>query len=175
MKRTIIDDKCIYTTDLPSIGWNFYNEDYLPFCEANGIEPGSEDSAEYYEWLMEETRIEWEDFRNNLQDSEWNNNKCMILGSLGLWDGRHTIEGVVCDSLLEAIEKCIEKMNDWDIVLNDGHLEITTYHHDGTNCFEIHLLSKRGEEEIEGPKYTWEGDKYEPKGWWFKNINGDIF
>ena len=47
-------------------------------------------------------------------------------------------------------------------------------HHDGTNCFEIHLLSKKGIREANRPIYEWKKD-YEPKRWWFKNIYGWLY
>ena len=99
----------------------------------------------------------------------------MITGSLGLWNGRPTIAPVLCNNLVEAIEKCFGSCDDLEVNLENGHLEVLAKHHDGTNCFEIHILSKKGLREVERPKYTWCGEEYEPKPYWFKNIYGYLF
>ncbi len=161
----------LFTTD-PS--WEY--EDYLDYCEEMEIEPVPEDSHEYWEFLQRQTENDWGDLEANLECSGANAQPCMIIGSAGLWDGRHEIIPVLCDTIWGAIEKCVSGNYDkeFDIDLNEGHIDITVHHHDGTNCYEIWLLSERGKTEVARPIYQWEKD-YDPKRWWFKLIRGYLF
>ena len=99
----------------------------------------------------------------------------MITGSLGLWNGHPTIVPVLCNDIMEAIERCLDCncQIEFEIILEDGHVEVQVHHHDGTNCFEIWLLSKKGLKEIERPKYEYED--YNPNRTWFKNIYGWLY
>lgn len=60
----------------------------------------------------------------------------IIKGSLGLWNGRHTIIPTKAIGF-EAIRKCLNESDDCEIIDNDGRLIILAYHHDGVNEFEI--------------------------------------
>ena len=151
-------------------------EDYCEYCEDNGIEPKGEDSDSYWDYVSDMRDIDLDCFKDNMEYSKFKGQPCMITGSLGLWHGNPTIVPVLCDDIMEAIEKCLNNnfAFEYDIVLNDGHIDVNIHHHDGTNCFEIHLLSKKGQREAERPIYKWEKD-YEPKRFWFKNIYGYLF
>jgi NAD-dependent DNA ligase len=74
------------------------------------------------------------------------------------------------------IEKCLDNnfAFEYEVKLQDGHIEVNVTHHDGTNCFEIYLLSKKGIKESSRPIYEWEKD-YEPKPYWFKKIWGYLY
>jgi hypothetical protein len=102
------------------------------------------DSEEYYELYTDACTMNFEDFMSNLKYSN-NNQPCVIIGSLGLWNGKHTIYPVVMDNVVDAIYKCLG--NDaitMDIYKVNGYLEVNIYHHDGCNTFEIHLLNNKG-------------------------------
>lgn len=170
-KRKIIKDCILYDSQSE---WDY--NDYLQYCDDMDIEPVEEGSHEWYEFNSEQNQRDWDDFRDNLTCSGTNNQPCMITGSSGLWDGRHEIIPVLCDTIMDAIDKCLggNYAYEVEIILTDGHIEIHKHHHDGTNCYEIHLLSEKGKREVVRPIYQWEKD-YEPKRWWFKNINGYLF
>lgn len=171
MKRNIIKNCVLYDSQAD---WEY--EEYLDYCEEMGIEPAEEDSAEYYEFMSRQHEDDWDCFKDNMAYSKFKGQPCMITGSLGLWNGNPTIVPVLCDDIMEAIEKCLNNRFSFecDITLNDGHIDVNIHHHDGTNCFEIWLLSKKGQREVERPIYKWEKD-YEPKKDWFKLINGYLF
>ena len=157
-----------------SMAWlNVSYEDYLEMCKENGMEPKKEGSFEQIEEVIEYMTINFDDFKSNLKYSKWNI-PCMITGSLGLWNGCPTITPVLCNNLVEAIEKCFGSCDDLEVNLENGHLEVLAKHHDGINCFEIHILSKKGLREVERPIYEYEKD-FEPKPYWFKNIYGYLF
>lgn len=117
--------------------WSY--DDYKSFCADNGIEPGDENSNDYYTFLSERTAEDVDDFFMNLEDSPEDHRPCIISGSLGLWWGQPEIEPVRCDSLTEAIKKCIDDRScqDFRLELEDGKISVAVYHHDGCNSFTI--------------------------------------
>ena len=144
-------------------------------CEECDWDCHEEDSEGYWEDMARLTERDWDDFKSNMEYSKFKGQKCMITGSLGLWNGHPTIVPVLCNDIMEAIERCLDCncQIEYEIILEDGHVEVQVHHHDGTNCFEIWLLSKKGLKEIERPKY--ECEDYNPNRTWFKNIYGWLY
>ena len=144
-------------------------------CEECDWDCHEEDSEGYWRDMARLTEHDWEDFKSNMTYSKFKGQKCMIVGSLGLWNGNPTIVPVLCNDIMEAIERCLDCncQIEYEIILEDGHVEVQVHHHDGTNCFEIWLLSKKGLKEIERPKY--ECEDYNPNRTWFKNIYGWLY
>lgn len=62
-----------------------------------------------------------------------------IKGTHGSWDGIHNIVPVIETSLFNAIQKCIGKKDDFEILENRGGLIVKSYHHDGVNTFTIKI------------------------------------
>ena len=168
MKRKLINttyfDSLYYTLE-------FGYKEYKEMCEECDWTCHEEDSPGYWEDMQRLTEDDWDCFKENMYYSRYKNMPCMIVGSDGLWDGRHTIVPVKCDDIMEAIDKCLNQnfSYEYDIRTVDGHIEVNLTHHDGTNCYEIYLLSKRGIKEANRPIYEWYKD-YEPKPYWFKKI-----
>ena len=173
MKRKLVNttyfDSLYYGTEFPY-------KDYREMCEECERDCHEENSPEWWQDMQELTDEEWDCFKDNMRYSKFKGLPCMITGSLGLRHGNPTIVPVKCDDIMEAIEKCLDNNYPFEYVisLKDGHIEVDVTHHDGTNCFEIHLLSKKGIREANRPIYEWEKD-YEPKRWWFKNIYGYLY
>lgn len=171
MKRKIVN-----TTYFDSFWYlDFSYEEYKEMCEDYGWPVQEEGSAGYWDDIHHCTENDWDCFKDNFAYGPYKNAKCMITGNLGLWNGHPSITPVLCDNILDAVKKCISgrSIEDWDIKSVDGHIEVNAYHHDGTNAFQIHLLSKRGLEEVERPKYCYED--YEPKPYWFKKLYGYLY
>ena len=166
--KTMLFDSTYYGTSFP------YDE-YVDMCEECGWTCHEEGSNGYWEDMARLTEDDWDCFKDNMAYSKFKGQKCMITGSLGLWHGNPTIVPVLCDDIMQAIEKCLDNnfAYECEIVLNEGHLDVNIHHHDGTNCFEIWLLSKKGLKEIERPKYDYED--YNPNRTWFKNIYGWLY
>lgn len=119
-------------------------EDYEESCEISGITPGDDNAFE--EWKREEADITWDDDMSNLE-SVLNDVDFVITGKVGRWDGSRTILPVRITGLKNAINKCISDChNDVEVKLNTktGIIEFYGHHHDATDCFEIHKLSKNG-------------------------------
>lgn len=92
----------------------------------------------------------WDEFMSELDEYEYNNDtECVVIGSVGRWNGRFNIEVSYFDTLKDAILKCIEKCDYYTIIEENGVIKITARHHDGKNEFEIRRLTKLGIEAYE--------------------------
>lgn len=81
---------------------------------------------------------DWFDLMTAFIDIE---GQVLIEGTLDLWTGKHTIQPVECDSLMEAINKCIGKdCEDLQIYREGDKYLVKVYHHDGTNEFTIKFI-----------------------------------
>lgn len=83
---------------------------------------------------------DWDCFIDEITYNKLGTLECVITGSLGLWDGRHTIQPVNA-ILTQCITKCLNESNEVEIYEIDGELKIDAYHHDGINRFTINLES----------------------------------
>lgn len=120
-------------------------EDYVDNCEVNEMQPQGENSNDYWDFVSDCQRIEWDDFLLNLGHSKINTAYYWVIsGSLGLWFGTRDIELVKCDTLEEAIRKCIGSCDDVIIEKEGNAVYVTGLHHDGRNHFEIRALSDLG-------------------------------
>lgn len=172
MKRGKLIKNCVlYDTQ----SYNNY-EDYKEYCKCIAKEPLSEYSQDFYDFVSQERDLDWEFFESNMNHSNINDSSCMLMGTLGLWNKKPDIIPIKFETIMDAIYDCLNESSyyDFDIVLNEGHIDVNVHHHDGTNHFEIYLLSKKGITESERPIYKWEKD-FEPKPYWFKKIWGYLF
>lgn len=130
-----------------------YQKEYRDLCELG--EDEDVDSKTLWDFINRCLEIELTDFEDNLQYSKNNDHYCVITGTLGLWNGHPTIKPIVCNSLFEAIQICVNHMDYYIIEQVNGHLEVTGIHHDGRNCFEIHLLNDKGERAAQNLQEGW--------------------
>lgn len=115
------------------------------FMEINDIRDDEEvTDDDVYKFIDEQFEEIYDYFFANLMCSENDDNYCVITGRLGLWNGTPQIEPCVCPSMTDAIKKCLYDMDNAIIKQVNGHLEVVGIHHDGRNCFEIHLLNNKG-------------------------------
>lgn len=122
----------------------FTYEDYKEWCEDNDIEPGDENSDDFWEWCREEADNNWECDLENIRHCKEYDVPCIITGSLGLWWGRPTIQPERMESVYDAILRCVREADMATVQWNDGVVTVDAYHHDGCNCFTIKALSKKG-------------------------------
>ena len=127
----------------------FTYEDYKEFCEETDIEIDAEDSDDFRTWCQQETNANFESDMYNIRSCKQYNVYVLVTGKLGLWDGTHEINPVVCNNVAEAIQRCIEGSDDCNVWYNDGAIEVEASHHDGTNRFTIRPLSAKGKDRYE--------------------------
>lgn len=122
---------------------DFLKED-IQECEKEcDREPLDED--ELQDRMYDYINMDFEDFMISLKNSKINNNKYVIIGTLGLWDGRKEIYPYECDTLEKAIWKCLNDMYDYSISEDQyGNLNIVACHHDGRNYFTIKKVTPGG-------------------------------
>lgn len=126
----------------------FDREDYIDFCEDNGLEAGVGDYFEdgFFDWCAEETQANYESDMGNIESCKEYNVPVVVTGTLGLWWGRPTIQPERYESVADAIHSLITRSDCHDVYAeyNDGVILLDCYHHDGCNSFTIRALSKKG-------------------------------
>ena len=122
----------------------FDREDYIDFCEVNGIE--DEDDEGFFDWCAEETQANYEADMDNIESCKEYNMPVVVTGTLGLWWGHPEIKPERFESVADAIHRCIDGSDSRDVLVefNDGVITVDCYHHDGCNSFTIKALSKKG-------------------------------
>lgn len=103
-----------------------------------------------YDDLSFEDEFEKEVVFEDLFDNEYANNKYILTGDIGLWDGvrKDVHHPRVFDSIAEAIIEANDGFNGYITVSEGkyGKLLLDICHHDGNNHLEIRELTKLGEE-----------------------------
>lgn len=124
----------------------FEYSEYLDFCEDNDIEPGDENSDEFWEWCREEANINYEYDLEEIRRCKQYDVPVLVTGHLGLWDGKPEIAPVVFPNVYDAIvEMFARDIDDIEAKFVDGEIRVYAYHHDGCNCFTINALSTKGQ------------------------------
>ena len=128
--------------DNTNFDFDEYKEWFMKNNDIKDDEEVTDDDA--HNFIYDCIKEDYDDFFTNLMCSENDDNHCVITGRLGLWNGTPQIEPCVCPSMTDAIKKCLYNMDNAIIKQVNGHLEVVGIHHDGRNCFEIHLLNDKG-------------------------------
>lgn len=173
-RTKIVDKHMLLSTDTDQYTY----EDYKEWCDDCDVDCIYEEgSTEFYDWVHEQIDEDIQCDKMNMQYSEYAERNFIITGALGLWDGKHGIKPVFKHGLCEAIDKCISGSDIWDydVFLNDDEDYITVHakHHDGTNVFEIHMLTREGAEAWEKAYEEYEygdADYPELKEEWLEKI-----
>lgn len=147
--------------------WKALYDDKDEYRECAELEEDEEiDEQSFCEWISGAFECHWEDFMHMVGKHE---GKYAIFGSVGRWNGEKEIVPVVTDGLKNAICKCVDNVDEVRVALNqDGWLEVTGWHHDGTNSFTVkkvaekswdllHCIDFYGEDE----DYKWSDVEYE--------------
>lgn len=129
-----------------NIQYDEWFDGFLEFCEINDIPSNNftQDSEEFFNWIHEELAIYWEDFKLNLKYDKENNSECVVIGSVGRWNGNFEIKPRKFNTLQEAIDKCVYNC-DYIIIKEEmGVIRVIGIHHDGRHSFTIHRLNSKG-------------------------------
>lgn len=90
--------------------------------------------------------MEREDYENAMHELKkvFGSRKVIAAGSAGTWRG--SFEAAKIFDNVEAALRSITKDCDYiKIESLNGHVKVTASHHDGTNCFDLKVLTERGE------------------------------
>jgi hypothetical protein len=102
-----------------------------------------------------------DDFNEQLEKADKEHEGYLIVGTLGLWNGKKDIYPEYYSDLMEAYQKCINNSDDVIVKLIDGALEISAMHHDGTNELYIKALTRKGAEVMHSYTEGYEDDYFE--------------
>lgn len=134
MEKTIHDNY--------NINYEEWYHEFVDYCKENNLENiYDEDSDVFYNWVYDTLNMNLDDFFTNLKYDKENNTDCIITGTIGKWNGNFDIYPTKCNTLYDAIIKCIRECDYFVITENNGVIHITSMHHDGRNYFEIHKLN----------------------------------
>ena len=97
--------------------------------------------SDYMNGLIETDMEDFIDLLNYMEDKSPYITKCVVTGTLGLWNGTHTIVPTLIDNLGTAIRQCLTDANYFTVTVKDNKIHVTAHHHDGTNNFDIVLLN----------------------------------
>lgn len=99
------------------------------------------------EWEWEQREFDLECLLDNLKYTKAIGNRmCAIVGSVGTWRGRFEIEPTFCNNVVDAVYKCMDGCVLRSIDRIGNRIDISVYHHDGSNSFSIYFLSDIGED-----------------------------
>ena len=169
MKRNIKNYVLYDDTTVPE-----YSE-YVEHCRINGHEIEGENSQAYWDFASRYHENDWDDLKVNLKCSKEANQPVLLLGTLGLWNGKRTIFPTRCENLMQAIEKCVGRgVDNMKVYVENGIVYVEAYHHDGTNYFEIYKLSSKG---LSATSKWYDGNAgcEDYKGYWLAKFHGYLF
>ena len=141
MKKNIT--KVIYTDNPYDFNEEEIRQDLIDLEENE--DPSIEDCWKAWDWQNE---LNWDDVS---YEAKQDKGSYIIMGTLGLWNGKVGGSCLIKGTLLDAIQKCLEDYN--RIYMHGRKLHVEAVHHDGTNIFIIKKLTEKGEEYLENHDY----------------------
>lgn len=126
------------------INYDEFYLDYVAWCNDNDREPYTKESQSFYNYVYSSLDTEWDDLMLNMKYDNDCQEECVVLGTLGLWTGRHEINARKFYCLKDAINACVTNIDYIIIKEENGVIYVDAIHHDGRNTFEIHKLNKKG-------------------------------
>lgn len=85
----------------------------------------------YWDFMVERLEHVWEQY-------------AVLEGTAGLWNGPK--EGGTVSRVGDLIERAMQEDNRIEWIAETGSIHIEASHHDGTNTWDIRLLSRKGED-----------------------------
>lgn len=132
---------------------NDYTEQYFNYViedlETYGLtcDWEKDNEQDFYDWECTQKQQDLDDLLLNLNFSKPIKDRiCAIVGSVGTWRGRFEIEPTFCNNIVDAVYKCIDGCELRSIDRIGNRIDISVYHHDGSNSFSIYFLSDIGED-----------------------------
>lgn len=98
--------------------------------------------SEVWEEMNFTEEIEWDDVKRELENF-FDGKTILVTGSCGTWRGNFAAGAIIG---YNELWKCWNDCDYVEIYDNDGRMYINASHHDGTNHFEILILTEKGQE-----------------------------
>lgn len=141
--------------------WETYTDEVLKEMAMDCGWVDSEDEitdAKLEQWRYEEMETDWENEKEMLVDY-FKDKIVGFFGEIGRWDGTYKAGniGEFMDLFYKAMTDC-DYFKFYDI---NGHLYLTCSHHDGTNCFEIKEVTRKGYQYLNRWEYSWDDKRTE--------------
>lgn len=135
--------------------WDDYKEDAVEILKENGIENPTEDQI--WDEIMFQSNSNWEDEKHELRKF-FDDKTCILMGENERWNGKRKA-GTIFTDFMEMYYKAMKDCDYVHIYDINGHLYFKCSHHDGTNFYEIKILTDRGIEYLENWDYGPSSDK----------------
>ena len=140
--------KLIFTTDSTKAGYTFkeYKNWLIESGNISFEEMPAREDEDFYRWANDGVDEDFLCLMENITYSDYNT-ACYITGSVGLWYGRREIAKTPCNTLYNAINKCINGQDDFEIYIDGNAIYVNSYNHDsqyhGGNEFKIVIRGKK--------------------------------
>lgn len=121
--------------------WMEENSDRIPTDE------------EVWDEIYELDKMDWEDFTYMFEDF-FNNGTFVLQGTIGCWYG--TCYGGYVFDTFSGLCRCFDSYDYVEIYDMNGHLYVDCSHHDGSNHYEVRILTERGREYANRHEYDME-------------------
>ena len=139
--KKIAKERTIYDNYNP---WDTYPDDVLKemALECEWVENESEITEENLcEWRFEQIEEDWNNEKEMLSDF-FEDKIVEFIGSVGLWHGTYEVKER--DEFWKLFDKAMTDCDYFKIYDENGHMYLTCSHHDGTNHFEIKIVTEKG-------------------------------
>ena len=155
---------------------NYYDSEREQYARENILEDRGEDNGwenvddipdeEVWDELNFQEEIEWEETISDLKRF-FDGKTLLVTGTVGTWQGNFAGGKVLT---VENISDCWKNCDYIEIYDENGHFYIRSSHHDGTNLFEVKVLTEKGAD-------MW--DKYEYDYIWrdlsIQDVHGKLY
>ena len=109
-------------------------------------------------WRYEESENNWECEKEMLEDF-FAGKKVIFLGKVGLWNGVYKAGKI--GEFWKLFDDAITDCDYIKLYDENGHFYLTCSHHDGTNHFEIKVITKKGSDYLERWENNWNDKRSE--------------
>lgn len=139
--------------------WDIFNDDFLADIKAWLYEEREDEPTEneVCDAARDEMDFIWDEEWEQMKEF-FEGKKLICTADLGLWDGRHA-GGKVSDNFVELVRSALEDCDYKKFYDANGHFFIEGTHHDGTNIYEIKILTDAGYDYYQRWLYSGSEDK----------------
>jgi len=109
-------------------------------------------------WRYLEDDFDWENAEYELKNF-FNGKDVIMVGTVGRWDGNYA--GGKVGEFWELYHEAVRDCDYIKIYEKGGHFYIECSHYDGTNHFEVKILTENGKRYLNNWEYNWSNKKTE--------------